>query len=314
VVAFGRLTVYTARSEMQFAIARLEGVGDGLWRKALKAAARRLKADGLLAPERKRPLPRFPRRVAVVTSPDGAALRDIISVVRRRCPLVEVVLCGARVQGEGAPEALVAAIERVGRWGDADVVIVGRGGGSREDLSAFNDERVARAVAACPIPTISAVGHEVDIALTDLVADLRAPTPSAAAEAAVPVLADLHAELEGSRAALRGALARRATLARRDLKLHTRRLTNAAVRATERRRGRWEHTAGRLHALSPLAVLGRGYAVARREADGRTLSDAAAFEPGLAFRLVLRDGIVRARADEIVPSTPDAVDPPPGEQ
>jgi exodeoxyribonuclease VII large subunit len=310
VVAFGRLTVYAARSEMQFTIARLDAVGDGLWRKALRAAARRLKADGLLAPERKRPLPRMPRRVAVITSPDGAALRDIISVVRRRCPLVEVVLCGTRVQGEGAPDELVAAIERVGRWGDADVVIVGRGGGSREDLSAFNEERVARALAACPIPTISAVGHEVDISLTDLVADLRAPTPSAAAEAAVPVLADLRAELESTRAALRGALARRATLARRDLKLHVRRLTNAAVRATERRRARWEHTAGRLHALSPLAVLGRGYAVARRAADGRTLSDATAFEPGLAFRLVLRDGVVRARAEEIVPGTPDGVEHP----
>ena len=308
VVAFGRLSVYPARSEMQFSVIKLEAVGDGAWRQALRAAARRLKAEGLLAQDRKRALPKFPKRLAVVTSLDGAALRDIISVVRRRCPIVEVVVIGARVQGEGAPDELIAAIDRVGRWGDADVLIIGRGGGSREDLSAFNDERVARALAACPIPTISAVGHEVDISLTDLVADVRAPTPSAAAETAVPVLADLHAELHAARAALRGGLARRVTLARRDLTLHTRRLANAATRATDRRRARWERAAGRLHALSPLAVLGRGYAVARREPDGRTLTDASAFERGQRFRLVLRDGEVHARAEEIVPGTPEGVD------
>ena len=304
IVAFGRLTVYTARGEMQFTIARLDAVGDGLWRKALDASINRLKADGLLAPERKRALPRMPRRVAVITSPDGAALRDIIAVVRRRCPIVQVVVCGAKVQGEGAARELVRAIERVGRWGAADVVIVGRGGGSREDLSAFNDERVARALAECPVPTISAVGHEVDMSLTDLVADLRAPTPSAAAEAAVPVLAELRAGLDASRAALRGALARRATLARRDLVLHDKRLTTAALRAVERRRSRVERAAGRLHALSPLAVLGRGYAIARRD-DGHTLSDAREFSPGLPFRLVLRDGEVRARTESVHPAPTD---------
>ncbi|HUF29279.1 MAG TPA: exodeoxyribonuclease VII large subunit [Gemmatimonadaceae bacterium] len=310
VVAFGRLTVYPTRGEMQFAVTRLDAVGDGLWRKALEAAVLRLKADGLMAPERKRPLPLLPRRIAVVTSIDGAAVRDIMAVVRRRCPLVELVVCGARVQGDGAPEDLVSAIERVGRWGGADVMIVGRGGGSREDLWAFNDERVARAIAACPVPTISAVGHEVDVTLCDLVADVRAPTPSAAAETAVPVLADLQAQLEGIRTALRGALARRATLARRDLVARTRRLTTTAARMGERRRARWEQAAARLHALSPLAVLGRGYALARDEADGRTLSDASRFEPGLPFRLVLRDGVVRARAEEIEPGTPAGVEPP----
>ena len=310
VVAFGRLTVYPTRGEMQFTVTRLDAVGDGLWRKALEASVRRLTTDGLMRPERKRPLPLLPRRIAVVTSIDGAALRDIMAVVRRRCPLVEIVVCGARVQGDGAPEELVAALERVGRWGGADVVIIGRGGGSREDLWAFNDERLARAIAACPIPTISAVGHEVDVSLCDLVADVRAPTPSAAAETAVPVLADLQAQLEGTRTALRGALARRATLARRDLVAHTRRLTNTAARMTERRRARWEQAAARIHALSPLAVLGRGYALARDEADGRALSNASQFEPGSLFRLVLRDGVVRARAEEIVPGRPAGVDPP----
>jgi exodeoxyribonuclease VII large subunit len=309
IVAFGRLTVYAARGEMQFTVAKLDAVGDGLWRKALDASVRRLTAEGLLAKARKRPLPRMPRRVAVITSPDGAALRDIIAVVRRRCPIVEVVVCAAAVQGEGAPQELVRAIKRVGRWGAADVVIVGRGGGSREDLWAFNDERVARALAACPIPTISAVGHEVDVSLTDLVADLRAPTPSAAAEAAVPVLGELRAGLEASRAALRGALARRATLARRDLLLHHKRLTTAALRTVERRRARWERGAGRLHALSPLAVLGRGYAIARRADDGTTLSDARQFRPELPFRLVLRDGEIVARTDSVHPATTDGDGP-----
>ena len=310
VVAFGRLTVYPTRGEMQFTATRLDAVGDGLWRKALEASVRRLTAEGLMRPERKRPLPRLPRRIAVVTSIDGAALRDIMAVVRRRCPLVEIVVCGARVQGDGAPEELVAALERVGRWGGADLVIIGRGGGSREDLWAFNDERLARAVATCPVPTISAVGHEVDVSLCDLVADVRAPTPSAAAETAVPMLADLQAQLEATRAALRGALARRATLARRDLMAHTRRLTSTATRLTERRRARWEQAAARLHALSPLAVLGRGYALARDDTSGLTMSDARQFEPGSVFRLVLRDGAVRARTEEVLPHTPAGVDPP----
>jgi exodeoxyribonuclease VII large subunit len=305
IVAFGRLGVYTARGEMQFTVARLDAVGDGLWRKALDTSLKRLTAEGLIDPARRRPLPRLPLRIAVVTSPDGAALRDIIAVVRRRCPIVEIVVCPAAVQGESAPLELARAIRRVGRWGAADVVIVGRGGGSREDLWAFNDERVARALATCPIPTISAVGHEVDVSLTDLVADLRAPTPSAAAEAAVPVLSELRTGLDALRVSLRGALARRATLARRDLVLHQRRLTTAALRTVERRRARWDRSAGRLHALSPLAVLGRGYAIARRADDGAALSDTIAFAPGLPFRLLLRDGEIDARTEQVRPAAPD---------
>ena len=305
IVAFGRLGVYTTRGEMQFTIVKLDAVGDGLWRKALDASIKRLTAEGLIDPSRRRALPRLPRRIAVVTSPDGAALRDIIAVVRRRCPIVEIVVCGAAVQGEAAPLELARAIRRVGRWGAADVVIIGRGGGSREDLWAFNDERVARAIAACPIPTISAVGHEVDVSLSDLVADLRAPTPSAAAEAAVPVLAELRTQLEGTRAALRAALARRATLARRDLVMHQKRLTTAALRTVERRRARWDRAAGRLHALSPLAVLGRGYAIARRATDGTALSDTVAFTPGLPFTLLLRDGEIAARTEAVHPAAPD---------
>jgi exodeoxyribonuclease VII large subunit len=296
VSALGQLTVYPARGEIQFKVTAMEAAGDGLWRKALELSIARLRAEGLLAAERKRPIVEFPRRVAVVTSPDGAALHDILAVVRRRCPAVEIVVVPARVQGDGAVEELVAAIERVSRWRDADTVIVGRGGGAREDLWAFNDERVARALAECAVPTISAVGHEVDVTLCDMVADLRAATPSAAAEAAVPVLTELRAQLASHAGAMRVALQRRASGARRQLVHGSRDLRAAAVRAAERRRARLESAAGRLHALSPLATLARGYAVARDE-TGRHLPAAADFAPGLPFTLVLRDGEVAATVD-----------------
>jgi len=175
VAAFGRLTVYASRGEMQFTVARIEADGDGLRRKALEITRARLEADGLLALERKRPLPRFPRVIAVVTSPDGAALHDIKAVIRRRAANVRLVVVAAAVQGNSAPEELCFALDQVNRWGGADLVIIGRGGGAHEDLWAFNDERVARAVAACRVPTISAVGHEIDISICDLVADYRPP-------------------------------------------------------------------------------------------------------------------------------------------
>jgi exodeoxyribonuclease VII large subunit len=300
VCARGQLTVYPARGDMQFVVTAMEAVGDGLWRKALELAIARLDRDGLLAPERKRSLPPLPRRIAVVTSPDGAALHDIISVVHRRCPIVEIVVVATKVQGDGATDELIAAIERVSRWGEADTVIVGRGGGGREDLWAFNDERVARAVAACPVPTISAVGHEVDVTLCDLVADVRAATPSAAAEAAVPVLSDVRAYLAGLAAAMRTELERRVSDARDRLEHSARELRLVATRSAERRRARLEGAAGRLHALSPLATLARGYAVAR-DSSGTTLSHLAQFTPGLPFSLTVRDGTISATAGDPLP-------------
>ena len=216
VVVLAQPTVYPAQGVFQCTVTALEAIGDGLWRKALDETTARLRADGLLESSRKRAIPRFPRRVAVITSPDGAAFHDIVAVMQRRCPIVEIVLVPAKVQGEGAPADLARAIEWVTRWGAVDTVIIGRGGGAREDLWAFNSEVVARALAACPIPTISAVGHEVDITLCDLVADHRAATPSAAAEAAVPVLADVRAEAASMLMALREALVRQVQRRRRS--------------------------------------------------------------------------------------------------
>lgn len=298
VSALGQLTVYAARGEMQFTVRRLEAAGDGLWRKAFEQTRARLEADGLLAPERKRAIPKYPRRIAVITSPTGAALHDITAVVGRRAPGVEVVVIPAAVQGESAPRELVAALDRLARWRDADLLIIGRGGGAREDLWAFNDEQVARALAACPIPTISAVGHEVDVTICDLVADLRAPTPSAAAEAAVRSVHELATEVRALGVRLRRAVASRLELA--GLRLHRagRALAGRAQRGVERRRSRIQALAGRLDALSPLATLERGYAVAR-DAQGHVLASVRQFAAGADFRLTLRDGDVDARATGI---------------
>jgi exodeoxyribonuclease VII large subunit len=298
VTALGQLTVYPARGEMQFTVKRLEAEGDGLWRKALDRTVSRLRAEGLLAPERKRPLPRYPRCVAVVTSRDGAALHDVLAVLKRRAPGVRVVVVPTAVQGDGAPRALARAIERVGRWGEADTLIVGRGGGARDDLWAFNDERVARALAMSPVPTISAVGHEIDLTVCDLVADWRAPTPSAAAEAAVR--AEMEASVEVRALASRLGLAMDVQLGalRARFASAVRNVADASRRGVERRRTRVETAGARLHGVSPLATLARGYGVARGR-DGAALTSVTGFHAGLPFEVLLRDGRVEATATAV---------------
>lgn len=339
VTANGQMTVYTNGGDLQLRVLRLGAEGDGLWRKALEETLTRLRNDGLLELERKRPLPRLPRVVAVVTSPDGAALHDIRAVATRRFPGVQLVLVPAKVQGDGTAEELVRAMALIERWGGADVVIIGRGGGAREDLWAFNDERVARAIAACSVPVISAVGHEVDTTVVDLVADVRAATPSAAAEAAVPDRMALLNEVEalsarlvgsarnllhrrrqgvagvggrfaaGARglAALEQARLRalgasmsahsRSTVVRNHALLQRVKPTLIAFPATglAPRHAALAALAGRLDALSPLATLGRGYAVAR-SLTGVAMASVDDFTPGRAFDVLLRDGAVRATA------------------
>jgi exodeoxyribonuclease VII large subunit len=290
VSALGQLTVYTGRGEMQFAVTRMEAEGDGLRRKALEIIRSRLEADGLLDPARKRRIPRFPRRVAVITSRDGAALRDIYAVAQRRCPSVEIVLVPAIVQGDFAPESLCDALDQVSRWRDADVVIIGRGGGAREDLWAFNDERVARAVAACPVPTISAVGHEIDMSICDLVADLRAATPSAAAEAAVPMQSEMRERLRMAAATLSELTGECLERARARVLETGETISAASVRHVEKRRGVLENAAARLHVQSPLATLDRGYALVRTP-DGKTVRSVRSLEVGADVDVVFRDGV-----------------------
>jgi exodeoxyribonuclease VII large subunit len=296
--ALGRLTVYPTRGEMQFSITRLEAEGDGLHRKALEITRAKLEADGLLDPARKRQLPRHPRIIAVVTSLDGAALHDIIAVVRRRTSGVRIVAIPAAVQGENAREEICYALDQVNRWGKADIVIVGRGGGAHEDLSAFNDERVARAVAACRAPTISAVGHEIDISICDLVADHRAPTPSAAAEAATRTRAELQSELRDLASRMISATELLVRGGEQVAARLGRELSAGATAYVAHRHGSVKQLAARLHGLSPLATLARGYAIARDE-KGATLNATAGFQPQMPFDLVVRDGIVSARVERV---------------
>ena len=295
VVLYGQMTVYAARGDLQLKVLRIEAEGDGLWRKAMELTLAKLRREGLLEESRKRPIPQFPRRVAVVTSPDGAAVRDIVAVLRQRHSGVQLVVCAAKVQGDGAPGEIAAAIRRVGRWGLADVLIVGRGGGGKEDLWAFNDESVARAIAACPIPVISAVGHEVDITVCDAVADLRAATPSAAAAAACVARDELEKAFVLARRDLSEAVAARVRAARIELDRVRRNIGQASERVVVAKRSVIGTAAARLNALSPLATLSRGYAVAR-DADGGALTSVKHFKQGLEFELMLHDGSVGAEA------------------
>jgi len=195
VILFGRVTVYDARGEYQIIVETLEPVGLGALQKAFDQLKEKLSKEGLFDEARKKPIPEFPWKVGVITSPTGAAVRDILNVIRRRNPKVSVLINPVRVQGEGSAEEIARAIHEMNRVKDVDVLIVGRGGGSIEDLWAFNEEIVARAIAASKIPVVSAVGHEIDFTIADFVADLRAPTPSAAAELTVPVLDDILGQL-----------------------------------------------------------------------------------------------------------------------
>jgi len=196
VEAIGDITVYETRGELQLVVRRLAPSGIGALLMSLEALKKRLAADGLFDPARKRFLPAYPRTIGVVTSPTGAAIRDILKVLKRRWPVADVVFHPVTVQGDGAADEIARALYRLNRWGRAEVIIVGRGGGSLEDLWAFNEEIVVRAVASSHIPVISAVGHETDVTLCDLAADVRAPTPSAAAEMAVPNIHDLYRRMQ----------------------------------------------------------------------------------------------------------------------
>src|SRR5919198_532750 len=363
VVARGKISVYEPKGEYQLVCEHLEPRGLGALQLAFEQLKKRLHAEGLFAAERKRALPALPRRIGIVTSLEGAAIRDIIKVLRRRYANAHLVIRPARVQGEGAAVEIAHGLRAITRVRGVDVVIVGRGGGSIEDLWAFNEEIVARAIARSPVPIISAIGHETDVTIADFVADVRAPTPSAAAELVVsrkdefcdrvdrlrdrlyasarsriqglsrrvhiisarPALAGFpgrvamrgrhaaelsHALARGVRASL-GIGARRlqqldrqlATLdvSRRLASMRTRlvaadtRLRSAATRRQDRAAGQLRAVAGRLDVLSPLAVLGRGYAVAWNADKTRVLRDADGLAPDDRIRVTLSRGEIEAK-------------------
>ena len=289
-------------------------VGEGDRAAKLEALKRKLFEEGLLSPERKRPLPPLPRVIGIATSATGAAVRDIIEVVSQRFPAVTMVISPCLVQGPSAPQQIVRALERLAEWGGCDVIIVARGGGSAEDLYAFDEEMVARAVAAMPVPVISAVGHEIDVSICDLVADVRAATPSHAGELVVPEQEALLFALDDLDTRARRALGtlvqrRREALnrirlrspqdklaeARRRVEELTRRNREAVRYDLERRHRRLSAASGRLEALSPLAVLERGYAVALL--DGKAVTDVAQLSPGDLLRLRLARGEAAVRVE-----------------
>ncbi len=298
---------------------RPAGAGDAYLR--LEALKRRLTAEGLFLQDRKRPLPAKPRRVGVVTSPTGAAWHDVQTVIARRDPNVELIFAAAQVQGQGAVESMIGALDGLAQLRDLDVVILARGGGASEDLSPFNDEALVRAISRFPKPVCTGVGHESDITLVDLVADLRAPTPSVAAELVVPdagvelaaaqrlrrrievrigeIAADRRRRLAGARRMLdRRAPPARVAALRQRLDDDRRAIDRAIARAVPHRRQRAVSARRRLEALSPLAVLGRGYAIVEG-ADGRIRSDAVSLRPGAPARLRMRDGRADIRIEGV---------------
>lgn len=312
VIASGRISVYPRDGAYQLYCTGLSPDGVGDLSVAYEQLKEKLRLEGLFDEAHKKPLPPYPQRIAIVTSPAGAAIHDMIRILRRRYPIAKVLLLPVRVQGTEAPAEIAGAIRYANRHQLADVLITGRGGGSLEDLWAFNDERVARAIYDSEIPVISAVGHEPDVAISDFVADRRASTPSNAAEIAVPDMAELLRWLDGAEMRIARGVTRQLSAARERLDTlaqkrvltdpmalvadkgmqldHVQHRLAAAMRAvTDRENGRFAALAASLDALSPLRVLGRGYALAQTE-DGTVLRSAAQTAAGERIRVRLAQG------------------------
>jgi len=322
--ATGAITVYAARGQYQIVVDAMEKSGEGDILAMLEARKRKLAAEGLFDEARKRRIPAFPSRVAVITSPTGAAVRDIVNVLARRNAGIRVTILPSLVQGDEAPAALVRQLETANAYRLGDVIIIGRGGGSLEDLLAFSDEAVVRAVAASAIPVISAVGHEIDWSLCDYAADLRAPTPSAAAElvsdsaasvrdrvaAAASTLEDgMRIRLDRARLVVRGFSPEALELRfERILQPFRQRFDDAkedivrgASDACLAARHRLATASAVLYAADPMAVLGRGFAVVRRAGGGPAVRDASALSPGDTIDITFARGKAGARTERVEP-------------
>lgn len=295
--ASGRAELYEPKGELGLRAATLERVGVGGHLVALERLKRELAAEGLFALERKRRLPRVPRAVGVLTGADAAARGDFVTTLGRRFPATKAVVCETRIQGRGAPEAIVAGLRALAAHPEVDVVVLARGGGGFEDLLPFSAESVVRAVAMCPVPVVSAVGHEQDTPLCDLAADARAATPTAAAALVVPDEQELRASLETCRQRLGVSI--RALLERdaADLDRQRERLRAAPRLLFERRRSALDHAGARLQALSPLATLARGYAIVR--AGGEAVRAAESVAAGDQLEIELAEGALGARVEEV---------------
>ena len=326
VVAHGRVSAYPPRGQYQFIVDRMIPDGAGALAVAFEQLKARLGAEGLFDPARKRPLPAHPKRIGVVTSPSGAAVHDIIRVAKKRCPSTEILIFPSLVQGAEAPAYLRGGIQYFNAVKDdpeqgVDLIIIGRGGGSAEDLWGFNDERLARTVAASEIPVVSAVGHEVDFTICDFVADLRAATPSAAAELSLPDKGDLTRQVQSLATRLNAAQTTRLKryrtqldrlsaarvltspegvyrLRRETVTALEKRLNLSVSRHLGRKRQSMERVTASLGALNPLAVLSRGYALVQTKA-GKVIPAAAELKVGDRVNLRFADGIAKIAVEEI---------------
>lgn len=320
VVLIGRASVYEKDGQYQFYAEQMLPVGEGDLAREFERIKARLEAKGLFDPQNKRPLPKFPKKIAVVTSETGAAVRDILNILSRRWPVAEVIMCPVSVQGVAAVPEMLDALDRIYRLNGIDLIIIGRGGGSAEDLNEFNSEALAVKISQSPIPVISAVGHETDFSISDFVADLRAPTPSAAAELAVPDSAELNKRLQKYESLLKAALTGKYnySLARLEkangsvfkrpedyiISVRAERadraaesLENAFAFLLNKNEARLSTAAAGLDALSPLKVLSRGYAVASK--DGKAVKTAAELRNGDSINLKFADGVAVCEVKEV---------------
>ncbi len=321
VVAHGKISVYERDGQYQLYIDSMQQEGIGDLYAAFEKCKQKLFQEGLFAPEHKKPLPRYPKKVGVITAPTGAAIRDIINVLTRRFSYSDIVLYPVLVQGENSAADIVRAIQYFGETKSADVLIVGRGGGSIEDLWSFNEEIVARAIYECEIPIVSAVGHEIDFTIADFVADLRAPTPSAAAELVVPSQSELTEKfqnvytklysqvnriLERNRMLL-STWAERPVMQNPTLKINEQRmyldrlrqdLEQSLERELQKKRQGLAVAAAELNSLSPLGVLGRGFSVAKNK-DGKVINSVARAQIGEDIQVLVQDGALEATVKSV---------------
>ncbi len=318
-ICFGRLSLYSPRGEYQIIIEQIEPSGLGSLHLAFEQLKERLGREGLFDEDRKKPLPAYPERIGIVTSPTGAAIRDILKVLESRSPGAQILISPTRVQGEGAAEEIASAIDTINTLDDVDVIIVGRGGGSIEDLWAFNEEVVARAISRSAMPVISSVGHEQDITIADLVADLRAPTPSAAAEMVTRSDIDIRKELSGLSDRLNLSATSKINSQKARLKLALKGLTDPRKKLIDLRlradellirienrigekinllRSELKGAAGKLDSLSPLSVLARGYSMATTFPEGKIIRDIAQVEVGDRLAVRLKKGELYCKVEE----------------
>lgn len=319
VICHGRISIYTARGDLQYYVNSVEPDGVGALQQAYEKMRKRLEAEGLFELDRKRALPEFPSRIAVITSPTGAVIQDILNVLTRRYPLAEIILIPTSVQGDKAALEIVQAFEALNTMNDVDAAIVARGGGSLEDLWAFNEEIVARAMFASNVPVISAIGHETDTTIADFVADRRAPTPSAAAEIVAPDIRDLGGYVMGYAARIDKVIGRtvrdsrsqfemgvdRMSLRVPDTTAPRQRIDELLKRArlagqhlVESSRQRLETVEASLNALGPAKILGRGYTITRL-ADGSAATSAGQFTIGDRLSVMFSDGTLETTVDEV---------------